>query len=150
VSAPLAIAELKPGEEEELAGLWERAGLTRPWNDPQSDIRFALASPASAILVGRAPGESAIVASAMVGHDGHRGTVYYVATDPACRGNGFGRAIMRAAEDWLAERGLWKLNLLIRGDNEAAQGFYEAIGFHAQDRICMQKEIGSSAEPEAG
>ncbi|MBZ8133400.1 GNAT family acetyltransferase [Afifella sp. IM 167] len=137
-------AETAAEDVEALAALWERAGLTRPWNDPKADIRFALAAPSSAILVGRAPGESAIVASAMVGHDGHRGTVYYVATDPACRGRGYGRAIMQAAEAWLAERGLWKLNLLIRGDNEAAKGFYEAIGFQAQDRICMQKEIGSS------
>ncbi|RAI31149.1 GNAT family N-acetyltransferase, partial [Rhodoplanes roseus] len=63
----------------------------------------------------------------MVGHDGHRGTVYYVATDQDWRGHGFGREMMAAAEDWLAAKGIWKLNLLIRGDNATAKGFYEAL-----------------------
>ena len=44
------------------------------------------------MLVGRDGG--AIVATAMVGHDGHRGWVYYVAVDPDHRGKGYGRAIM--------------------------------------------------------
>ncbi|MCF1504477.1 GNAT family acetyltransferase [Afifella sp. H1R] len=150
----LSIAEFDSGDiggkdEDALVALFERAGLTRPWNDPRQDIRFALAAPASTILVGRRPEDDHLVASVMVGHDGHRGAVYYVATDPDWRGQGFGREMMAAAEAWLAAKGIWKLNLLIRGDNEVAKGFYEALGFHAQDRICMQKEIPSAEKPQA-
>ena len=47
----------------------------------------------------------------MVGHDGHRGWVYYVAVDPDHRYKGYGRAIMNAAEDWLRQRGIQKLQL---------------------------------------
>ena len=47
----------------------------------------------------------------MVGHDGHRGWVYYVATDPDRRAKGYGRAIMNAAEDWLRAAGIAKLQL---------------------------------------
>ncbi|WP_146604821.1 GNAT family N-acetyltransferase, partial [Rhodoplanes roseus] len=82
---------------------------------------------ASTILVGRLAEEDTIAACVMVGHDGHRGTVYYVATDQDWRGHGFGREMMAAAEDWLAAKGIWKLNLLIRGDNATAKGFYEAL-----------------------
>ena len=57
--------------------LWTAAGLTRPWNDPVLDFERALGGPSSTILVGEADG--ALVATAMVGHDGHRGWVYYVA-----------------------------------------------------------------------
>ena len=50
----------------------------------------------------------------MVGHDGHRGWVYYVAVDPVRRTQGHGRTIMNAAEDWLRRAGIAKLQLLVR------------------------------------
>ena len=67
------------------------------------------------MLIGRDDG--AIVATVMVGHDGHRGWVYYVATDPDRRAKGYGRAIMNAAEDWLRAAGIAKLQLMVRREN---------------------------------
>ncbi|MBX3493987.1 MAG: GNAT family acetyltransferase [Parvibaculum sp.] len=123
-----------------LAALWAACGLTRPWNDPAQDFAFALAGPASTVLVIEREGR--IVASAMVGHDGHRGAVYYVASDPALRGQGLGRAIMAAAEDWLAERGVWKLNLMVRRGNEGALGFYAALGYGEEAVSVLSKRLG--------
>ncbi len=60
----------------------------------------------------------------MVGHDGHRGWVYYVAVDPDCRKRGYGRVLMAAAEDWLRQAGIAKLQLLVRRGNEQANAFY--------------------------
>ena len=71
------------------------------------------------MLIGR--DGDAIVATAMVGHDGHRGWVYYVATDPDRRAKGYGRAIMNAAEDWLRAAGIAKLQLMVRRDNAKAR-----------------------------
>jgi hypothetical protein len=51
--------------------LWERAGLTRPWNDPFQDARRALTGPSSTVLA--ATDGDALIGTAMVGHDGHRG-----------------------------------------------------------------------------
>jgi ribosomal protein S18 acetylase RimI-like enzyme len=81
------------------------------------------------------------VACVMVGHDGHRGTVYYVSVDPALQGRGLGRQVMAAAEGWLAERGIWKLNLLLRADNEKTRGFYEALGYEVEPRLCMARKL---------
>ena len=67
------------------------------------------------MLIGR--DGDAIVATVMVGHDGHRGWVYYVAADPDRRAKGYGRAIMNAAEDWLRAAGIAKLQLMVRRDN---------------------------------
>lgn len=125
-----------------VVSLWERAGLTRPHNDPHRDIAFARSAPASDILVGEADGR--IVASVMVGHDGHRGTVYYVSVDPDCRGRGYGRQVMAAAEEWLKARGVWKLNLLIREDNAAVQGFYAALGYDVEPRVAMARWLDPS------
>ena len=64
----------------------------------------------------------------MVGHDGHRGVVYYVSVAQEHRSEGLGRLIMKAAESWLIERGIWKLNLLVRGTNLDVVSFYKAMG----------------------
>jgi ribosomal protein S18 acetylase RimI-like enzyme len=125
--AGLAITSIEDADVTAVVTLWERCGLTRPWNDPAADIALARKGPNSTILLGRE--NERIVASAMVGHEGHRGWVYYVAVDPDRRGQGLGRAIMNAAEDWLREAGIAKLQLLVRQDNAKASAFYETIGY---------------------
>jgi ribosomal protein S18 acetylase RimI-like enzyme len=126
----LSIASIADADIAEVIALWQRCNLTRPWNDPAADIAQARKGPNSAVLVGRDGG--AIVATAMVGHDGHRGWVYYVATHPDRRGKGYGRAIMNAAEDWLRRAGIAKLQLLVRRDNAAVGAFYQSIGYGEQ------------------
>jgi ribosomal protein S18 acetylase RimI-like enzyme len=120
-----------------LATLWERCGLTRPWNDPRGDIAFARKSPSSVILIGRFGG--AVKASAMVGHDGHRGWVYYLAIDPDIRKHRFGTLMMKAAEDWLRDKGVAKAMLMVRADNTAVCDFYRAIGYETQERVIFAK-----------
>ncbi len=125
---------------EAVIELWRACGLTRAWNDPQKDIALARAGASSTILVGEA--EGIIAASAMVGHDGHRGMLYYVAVAPGHRGRGLGKAAVRTAEAWLAERGVWKINLLVRAENEAVRGFYEKLGYEINPVLCMGRRIG--------
>lgn len=126
-------------DTEALVSLWEACGLTRPWNDPLKDIAFARSGPSSDVLVGET--EGAIIASVMVGHDGHRGAVYYVSVAPAWRGEGLGREVMRAAENWLRARGVWKLNLLVRKTNAGVIGFYEGLGYKDSDTVSLQKVL---------
>ncbi len=145
-TSDLAIREMHAGDADAVAALWERCGLTRPWNDPAADIAFALSGPSSTILVGEAKG--AIAASVMIGHDGHRGTVYYVSVDPAARGRGFGRVIMQAAEDWLRQHGVWKLNLLIRSDNTKVEAFYSALGYEVEERTAMARWLDPGKRPQ--
>jgi ribosomal protein S18 acetylase RimI-like enzyme len=130
--APIADADVA-----QIIALWERCALTRPWNDPAADIALARNSPNATVLVGRAGGE--IVGSVMVGHDGHRGWVYYVSVDPDHRDRGFGRAIMTAAEDWLRARGVPKLQLLVRRANAKVQAFYETLDYAEQETIVYGK-----------
>ncbi|MGV8998321.1 MAG: GNAT family acetyltransferase [Parvibaculaceae bacterium] len=138
--APTESIRFRPAEDadtEALVALWEACGLTRPWNDPRKDIAFARGGPASDVLVGEISDE--IVASVMVGHDGHRGAVYYVSVTPSRRGQRLGHAVMAAAEDWLKARGVWKLNLMVRRENSAVVGFYEALGYADGDVVVMGK-----------
>jgi hypothetical protein len=133
----LAIAPIEDNDVAAVVTLWQRCDLTRPWNDPAADIALARRGPNSTILIGRC-GET-IVATAMVGHEGHRGWVYYVAVDPDHRGKEYGRAIMNAAEDWLRKAVISKLQLLVRPENTKVQAFYESIGYDEQERVMYAK-----------
>ena len=69
----------------------------------------------------------------MAGFDGHRGWVYYLATDPAHLKCGIGRALMASAEGWFKDLGCPRVRLMVRNDNTSAIGFYEALGYELQD-----------------
>ena len=140
MSAPtqdLAIAPIADADIASVAALWQRCDLTRPWNDPSGDITFARRGPNSAVLVGRLNG--AVVATVMVGHDGHRGWFYYLAVDPALQGRGFGRTMTQAAEAWLVARGIAKAQLMVRAENDRVRAFYEALGYGEQHRVLFAK-----------
>ena len=79
--AKLAIGELADADIDAVVALWARCDLTRPWNDPRADIALARRGPGSAILAGKRDG--VLLATVMVGYDGHRGWFYYVAVDAA-------------------------------------------------------------------
>jgi ribosomal protein S18 acetylase RimI-like enzyme len=124
---------------EQVVTLWQSCGLTRPWNDPYRDIAFARQAESATVLVREREGR--IVASVMAGHDGHRGMLYYVAVDPTLRGEGLGKAAVRAAEGWLRARGVWKVNLLVRPENAVVQGFYATLGYEVNPVVCMGRKI---------
>ena len=140
MSTDLRIREIEAADLSSIIDLWHSVGLVRPWNDPRADIEQARDKAHSNVLVGLRGDE--IVASVMVGEDGHRGWVYYLAVDSRHRGHGFGSAMMNAAENWLRGRGVSKLNLLVRGDNMRVRAFYEHAGYTLSDVICYQKSLG--------
>ena len=133
----LSIAAVEDADIPAMIALWQRCGLTRPWNDPAADIAMARRGPNAAVLAGRDGGS--VVASVLVGHDGHRGWVYYVAVDPDHRHKGYGRAIMDAAEQWLRARGIEKLQLMVRPDNTGVKAFYQSLDFLEQERVVYAK-----------
>lgn len=135
----VSLRAARPSDREPVVALWEAAGLTRPWNDPRADFDLALATPTSAVLLAEQDG--VISGSVMVGFDGHRGWVYYLATAPESRQQGIGRRLMHAAEEWLTGLGSPKIQLMVRGDNTAARGFYDALGYELQDVVTIGKRL---------
>ena len=135
----IAFREVHDLDVDGIVKLWKRCGLTRDWNDPCKDIAFARAGKTSAILVGEVGGR--LVATVMVGHDGHRGVLYYLAVEPELQKRGFGRAAVAVAEAWLRERGVWKINLTVRNENRAVGAFYETLGYSAAPVVSFGKRI---------
>jgi ribosomal protein S18 acetylase RimI-like enzyme len=126
--------------------LWERCGLTRPWNDPRKDIRRKLCVRPDLFLVGVLDG--AIVATVMAGYDGHRGWINYLGVDPAHQRQGFGRIIMEEAERLLRAEGCPKINLQVRTSNLGAVEFYKSIGFATDEVVSLGKRL--EADGRAG
>lgn len=119
--------------------LWQRCGLIRPWNNPYLDIQRKLETQPDWLLVGLING--VIVASVMVGDEGHRGWINYLAVEPSYQRRGLARQLMLTAEQHLLSVGCPKINLQIRIDNIAASEFYESLGFTQDQAVCYGKRL---------
>jgi ribosomal protein S18 acetylase RimI-like enzyme len=130
-------------DRDAVVELWQRCDLTRPWNHPHHDIDRKLAVDPEGLLVADDGGK--IVATVMVGYDGHRGWINYLAVDPDGQGGGLGARMMSAAEELLAARGCPKVNLQVRTSNAAAVAFYEAIGYLPDDVVSYGRRLVDDA-----
>lgn len=131
-AAAMRIVAVDGSAAESVVRLWHVAGLTRPWNDPHADFARAVRGPGSAVLGGYdRSGE--LLATAMVGHDGHRGWIYYLAVTQSHRGQGLARQLVHACEDWVRGHGVPKVQLMVRRDNSVAVGLYERLGYEESD-----------------
>jgi ribosomal protein S18 acetylase RimI-like enzyme len=140
----LTVRPAAPEDESSVVALWRSCDLVTSYNDPAADFRFARAGACSDILVGE-DDTGRISGAVMVGHDGHRGWLYYVASDPRSRGGGIGRQMVQAAEAWLQQRGVVKVQLMVRETNTAVASFYEHMGFEVTPRIVMSKWLRQPA-----
>jgi ribosomal protein S18 acetylase RimI-like enzyme len=140
----LIIRSAVPDDEASIVELWRVCGLVASYNDPVADFRFARAGACSDVLVGDDE-TGRISGSIMVGHDGHRGWLYYVASAPHARGTGIGRQMVEAAEEWLRQRGVVKAQLLVRETNTQVVSFYERLGYEVAPRVIMGKWLGETA-----
>jgi ribosomal protein S18 acetylase RimI-like enzyme len=135
----MTIREFRDDDRAAVIALWQDCDLTRQWNPPERDIELCRRSGHGTLFVAEAAGR--LAGTIMVGHDGHRGWVYYVAVDPACRRDGLGRALMKHAEEFLAAQGVPKIMLLIRETNSAVAAFYQRLGYQIEPRLLMTKSL---------
>ena len=148
----ITISEMADGDALAVVALWHACGLTRPWNDPASDLANAVSTASSTVLVARTPhggsemartphGGSQVAGTVMAGYDGHRGWLYYLAVDPALQSRGIGRSLVVAAEAWLAGQGAGKVQLMVRTSNTAVTGFYDALGYADQECVVLGRRL---------
>lgn len=130
-----------------VVALWDACGLNVPGNDPAREIALMRRSPNAELFLGYA--DERLIGTVMAGEDGHRGWIYWLAVAPDHRRQGHGRQLVRRAEQWITERGLWKANLLIRPQHAAARDFYVGLGYGAQARMVMQRRL-DTGETEPG
>ncbi len=135
----MEIRPYRESDQDAVVALWSECGLVRPWNDPVKDIHRKLRVQRDLFLVGSMDGR--LVATMMVGYEGHRGWVNYLAVAADCRKQGFGRLLMGEAETRLREMGCPKINLQIRRSNADVVAFYRSIGYSGDDVVSMGKRL---------
>jgi ribosomal protein S18 acetylase RimI-like enzyme len=138
----MSLLSIRPyGREDEQAviALWIACGLVVPQNNPRRDIERKLRVHPEWFLVGERAG--AVVATCMVGYDGHRGWINYLAVRPDCQRQGYARQIMAEAERLLQEAGCPKINLQIRATNPEVVAFYRRIGYRVDEVVSMGKRL---------
>ena len=126
-------------DQDAVVALWRECGLVRLWNDPVKDIRRKLGIQRDPFLVGWMDGR--LVATVIVGYEGHRGWVNYLAVAADCRRRGFGRLLMDEAESRLRSLGCPKINLQIRRSNAGVVAFYRSMGYAEDDVVSMGKRL---------
>ena len=133
------IRPFQTGDQEAVVSLWRQCDLVRPWNDPGKDIRRKLQVRSEWFLVGEL--NSKIIACVMVGYEGHRGWLNYLAVAPEHRRCGYARAIVAEAERLLRQAGCPKINLQIRTSNHGVLEFYRKLGYSVDDVVSMGKRL---------
>ena len=137
--AGLTIRDFMPPDTASVIALWEACGLTRPWNDPQKDISRKMTDNNGCFWVAEVSG--VVVASIMIGYDGHRGSINYLAIAPEHQRSGLGAELMRRAEAYLIERGCPKVSFCVRKTNEAVLAFYRQLGYEIDDVHFLGKRL---------
>ncbi len=123
----LVIRTCRKQDTEEIVTLWEACNLIVPWNDPRKDILIKLNFQPDLFLVGTM--DEKVIATAMVGYEGHRGWVNYLAVSPDHQKMGIGRKLMEEAALKLKALGCPKFNVQVRTSNTAVIEFYKKVGF---------------------
>src|ERR1700741_539778 len=113
VSEPL-VRTYSVEDQRAVIDLWDRCGLLRPWNEPVKDIGRKLTVNSDWLLV--AVIRNQVVGSVMIGYEGHRGWINYLAVDPSLRRLGIGRRLMEQAEEILRKAARPKINLQVRSE----------------------------------
>ena len=126
-------------DRDAVIAVWEKCGLVVPWNDPQKDIKRKLTVQPDLFLVGLY--QDNIIATAMVGFDGHRGWVYYLAVKPEFQKMSIGKKMMDEAEHRLVKLGCPKIDIIVRKTNLEVINFYERIGYEIDGVTTMSKRL---------
>jgi putative acetyltransferase len=127
-----SLARLQPGEHSALLALWERSVRATHTFLTEADIAFYRPLTAE-ILAGDALdfwvlADESNQPIAFMGLAGNAIEALFV--EPAHRGRGCGRRLVRHAEELCTGA----LTVDVNEENVAARGFYEALGFNVVDR----------------
>lgn len=71
--------------------------------------------------------------------------IYSIAIDPAFRGLGVGRALIREGEQWALNRGCRRVRLEVRIDNAASLQLFTSLGYQCVARLHAYYDDGGDA-----
>ena len=134
----MQIRSFRPADEAAVIALWQECGLQR-WSDPKKDIARKMKVNPEWFLVGEVDGR--VMATCMLGYEGHRAWINLLGVAPAYQRGGYGRALLAEAERMMRAVGCAKINLQVRTTNLGVIAFYEKLGFQRDDVVSLGKRL---------
>ena len=135
----IVVRDFVSEDTDAVIALWGVCDLLRPWNDPHKDIARKLTDRNGAFWVATMGDD--VIASVMVGYDGHRGSVNYLAVAPDFQRTGVGARLMQQAEAFLVALGCPKVSFCVRKDNADVLAFYDGLGYAVDDVHFLGKRL---------
>lgn len=133
------IVRFTPSHQDAVIDLWKKCGLIVPQNDPVEDVERKLDFQPELFLVAML--DRRVIGSVMVGYDGHRGWMNYLAVLPEYQKQGYGRRLVERAIRELKKFGCLKVNVQVRTNNAAVIEFYKHLGFKEDDVVSLGKRL---------
>lgn len=122
-----------------MVDLWGKCNLVVPQNDPVEDIQRKVVFQPELFFVALLDGK--VIGSIMVGYEGHRGWLNYMAVLPEHQRYGYGRKLVEKAVRELKRLGCLKVNLQVRKSNVLVVEFYKHLGFKDDDVVGLGKRL---------
>ena len=132
---PLKIVKYDQQFQGAVIALWKRCNLVTPQNDPAKDIRKKMDFQPELFFIGLLDGK--VIGTIMVGYEGHRGWINYLAVAPEHQRHGYGKKLVQKAIEELKKIGCQKINLQVRRTNKQVVDFYKHLGFKEDDVISL-------------
>jgi ribosomal protein S18 acetylase RimI-like enzyme len=133
--AEFKIRRLTAEDYDRLIELWTECRLpVKPeGRDSRAEIVRQLGLPYVNFIAAESDGR--VVGTVVASHDGRKGWVNRLAVDPAFRGRGLGRRLVREAEEWLEAQGLGIFACLIEDWNELSMELFQKLGYVKEGEI---------------
>ena len=133
------IVKYRSEYQDAVVDLWKKCNLTVPQNDPVEDIQKKIDFQPKLFFIALL--NCKMIGSVMVGYEGHRGWINYLAVLPDCQRHGYGRELVEKAINELKKLGCLKVNLQVRRSNISAVEFYKHLGFKEDDVVSLGKRL---------
>ncbi|WP_109477911.1 GNAT family acetyltransferase [Paraburkholderia sp. C35] len=148
LTSTVSIRVFDAGDTDDVIALWleafpEYRDASRPQRNPHLSIANKLATQPELFFV--AVKDGSIVGTVMAGYDGHRGWMYSLAVDASSRRLGIGTQLVHHAEAALTALDCPKVNLQVLSAKADVRGFYESLGYRADEVISLGKRLGAIA-----
>ena len=90
--------------------------------------------------------KNSVIGCVMSGHDGRRGYMQHLVVKPKYRGQGIGKALVRASIESLKNAGIAKTHIFVFKSNDPANSFWKKNGWSPRDDINIYSYNVSSNE----
>ena len=134
---------------DEIFEMWNQVEQTKRALNPIDDSREGISR-----YIARNPNtcfaavfDGKIIGAILTGHDGRRGLIHHLCVHPDFQRRGIARTLVSKAEDAMKKEGIQKIFGLVFKDNDAANLFWESMGYSLRTNLNYRNKSLNDAIP---